>query len=474
MRFEILRSAVGDGTAARLGRLAFPQRTPIETPNFFAVTSRGVVPHITPDNVAKYGHFGGAYMALEDFNGRSQKDPKSVAPIFSTKPEPDRRLLHTFTSQSSSLVTVLGPRRIPAVKPAVGNGHNFINIFASTGFQNLTIEEYISSTKTLRPDIAIPLADIIYGATRTTQSSRAVRQAERTEDWMYEWTKAFEDDTKPSDIAVFAPTLPVPYPVQWEYLNRVSSDFIGSISGLAIYDVDIIPDLKDYPSLLPLPRLSLDLPNSPHQILRQIALGVDVILPPFINTISDAGVALTFTFPPPSSANGMLPLGDDMTSPDNEAALQPLREGCSCYACKKHHRAYLNHLLNAREMLAWTLLQVHNHQVLADFFADIRASLARGPEAFEEDCRRFAMVYEPDLPAGMGQRPRARGYHFKSEASDEKINKPAWGKFGGEVDTAAPSLPGVPRDVTETPLIPDEDSKALEKEGFAEIDRKGP
>lgn len=66
MRFEILRSAVGGGAATRLGRLAFPQRPSIETPNFFAVTSRGTVPHITPDNVAKYGQYGGAYMAFED------------------------------------------------------------------------------------------------------------------------------------------------------------------------------------------------------------------------------------------------------------------------------------------------------------------------------------------------------------------------------------------------------------------------
>lgn len=366
---------------------------------------------------------------------------------------------------------------MPAVKQATGNGQSYINIFASTGYQNLTVEEYITATKALRPDIAVPLADIIHGATRTTQSSRATRQAERTEDWMYEWTTAFEGDPTSSDIAVFAPTLPVPYPIQWEYLQRLSEDFIKGISGLAIYDVDIIPDLKDYPPLLPLPRLSLDLPTSPHQILRQIALGVDVVLAPFINIISDAGVALTFTFPPPSSASGILPLGDDMTAPDNEIALQPLREGCSCYACAKHHRAYLHHLLNAREMLAWTLLQIHNHQVLADFFAAVRASLARGPEAYEEDCRRFAIVYEPDLPAGMGQRPRARGYHFKSEAGEEKRNKPAWAKFGGEDDEVAaaePSLPGVSRDMTETPLIPDEDSKALEKEGFAEIDKKGP
>jgi len=66
MVFEVLKSAIIDGSAARLGRLAFAGRRSIDTPNYFAVTSRGVVPHLTPDNVAKHLHAGAAYMALED------------------------------------------------------------------------------------------------------------------------------------------------------------------------------------------------------------------------------------------------------------------------------------------------------------------------------------------------------------------------------------------------------------------------
>jgi len=67
MTFEVLKAAVRDGLAARLGKLALGGRkTVIDTPNFIASTSRGVIPHITPDNVSKHLHTGGAYMALED------------------------------------------------------------------------------------------------------------------------------------------------------------------------------------------------------------------------------------------------------------------------------------------------------------------------------------------------------------------------------------------------------------------------
>lgn len=69
MRFEILKTVALDHGAARVGRLAFPRqrgRLPIDTPNFIAITSRGSVPHMTPDVVTQHTQLGGAYMALED------------------------------------------------------------------------------------------------------------------------------------------------------------------------------------------------------------------------------------------------------------------------------------------------------------------------------------------------------------------------------------------------------------------------
>jgi queuine tRNA-ribosyltransferase subunit QTRTD1 len=65
LSFEILSNP--DSTSgARLGRLAIEGRKALETPGFIAVTSRGVVPHMTPDVVAAHAQFGGVHMALED------------------------------------------------------------------------------------------------------------------------------------------------------------------------------------------------------------------------------------------------------------------------------------------------------------------------------------------------------------------------------------------------------------------------
>lgn len=410
-------------------------------------------------------------------------------PSVAKVPAADGKRLHAFTGLPSPLTTILGPRRMPAVKAPIGNSDHHIQIFTSNGFQALTNVEYISAVENLKPDIAISLADLNYGAATRSQAKGLRRMCERTEDWMVQLHQAVEKgEVRPSDTAIFAPTLQAPHTVQWEYLQRLSGDLLPGLSGLAVYDTSILPDLADYPPLLSLPRLSLDVPPDPHTILRQVSLGIDTFILPFINTVTDAGVAMTFTFPPPttepsndaaaaaSDGTGLLPLGTDLMEPQNIASLAPLVEGCPCYACTAHHRAYLHHLLNAREMLAWTLLQVHNHSILQRFFAGVRESLARGAEHFEEDCRRFSRVYEAALPEGTGTRPRARGYHFKSEHGDAKRNPVTWqllqeGQAGGEKARAVRGK--LERDGMDTPVVPGAETDAAElvRDGLGQIDR---
>jgi queuine tRNA-ribosyltransferase len=106
---------------------------------------------------------------------------------------------------------------------------------------------------------------------------------------------------------------------------------------------------------------------------------------------------------------------------DHAISVTPLSEGCTCYACTKHHRAYLQHLLAAKEMLGWVLIQLHNHAIMAKFFEGIRASIDAG--TFDADVAAFEAHYEPALPEKTGQGPRVRGYQFKSEEHANKGKK---------------------------------------------------
>lgn len=479
--FNVLRNVAVDGGVPRVGQMTLPKRGCIDTPNFFALASRGAVPHMTPDVISKHTELNGSYMALEDFVEKSQK--RLEPGVFNIN-SGDREALHAYTATPASLVTVLGARRHPAVIAPTGNGKDYISIYTSTGFQKLKNKEYCRAVEMLQPDIAIPLADLTFGyshmRTKLPNPKRQLRMVERTEDWLAEMVKL--RNAEKNSTAVFASLLPVAYPTQWEYINRLSQDYVEQLSGLAVYDADILPDLRTHESLDPLPRLSMDFITSPHEVLRQIRLGMDMFTLTFINTVSDAGIALTFSFPPPqTSASDVIPLGEDMWSPAHQISLKPLSDGCKCYACTKHHRAYLQHLLNAKEMLGWTLLQIHNHQMMIEFFSSIRASLTAEPSTFERDYEAFSKTYETELPKGTGERPRARGYHFKAEGGQSKINTPAWEKFdagGTEDPTVAAELAGLAvtgatAEGVETPLAPDPstDAKDLDKKGFAEIDR---
>lgn len=53
----------------------------------------------------------------------------------------------------------------------------------------------------------------------------------------------------------------------------------------------------------------------------------------------------------------------------------PLDETCPCYTCQHFTRAYLSHLLRAQELLAYTLLSIHNITELIHFTQRIRDAI---------------------------------------------------------------------------------------------------
>lgn len=54
---------------------------------------------------------------------------------------------------------------------------------------------------------------------------------------------------------------------------------------------------------------------------------------------------------------------------------QPIDDTCECYTCQNFSRAYLRHLILAKEMLAATLLSIHNVYTLLKLSQEIRQSI---------------------------------------------------------------------------------------------------
>jgi queuine tRNA-ribosyltransferase len=54
---------------------------------------------------------------------------------------------------------------------------------------------------------------------------------------------------------------------------------------------------------------------------------------------------------------------------------RPIEEGCMCYTCRHFTRAYLRHLVVAKEMLAATLVSIHNLFFLLDLTRQARQAI---------------------------------------------------------------------------------------------------
>ena len=73
---------------------------------------------------------------------------------------------------------------------------------------------------------------------------------------------------------------------------------------------------------------------------------------------------------------------------------RPIEEGCGCPACARYSRAYIRHLLKAKEMLGMRLCVLHNLYFYNTMMEEIRAALEEG---------RFA-EYKRQKLAGMAAR----------------------------------------------------------------------
>jgi queuine tRNA-ribosyltransferase len=79
---------------------------------------------------------------------------------------------------------------------------------------------------------------------------------------------------------------------------------------------------------------------------------------------------------------------------------QPIDSTCNCYACKNFTRAYIRHLVVAKEMLASTLISIHNISFLINLMNNIRAAIKAGNfELFAADFLRSYKTNKKQEPS---------------------------------------------------------------------------
>ncbi len=79
----------------------------------------------------------------------------------------------------------------------------------------------------------------------------------------------------------------------------------------------------------------------------------------------------------------------------------PLDDACGCYTCQHFTRAYISHLLHGRELLAYTLLSIHNITELVQFTQRIRTAILSN--RFLEEFGEWLTSASTDDPAHTNQ-----------------------------------------------------------------------
>ena len=306
-----------------------------------------------------------------------------------------------FTAFPKSRLLVLGPRRASPVPSNNPNTYTSLNICTSLGHRDLEISIYLEAIAKSRPDVIIAPVDIEFGR-HNPGAKRRDKIVERSTAWLRSFETALkETESNHLSPAAWVPILPLEAEIQRTYLDHLEEVGGSFIQGIVVYDPGSTVNVPEAFHHLPL--VSLTEPRTPHDVLRLVVLGTDIIAAPFITAASEAGIALDFDFPVKTTSK-FLALGTDMWSEVYATRITPLSENCSCYTCTNHHSAYIQHLLSAKEMLAWVLLQIHNHHVVDKFFNGIRESIARN--TFEADVLEFTNAYQSELPVFQGQGPR--------------------------------------------------------------------
>ena len=74
-----------------------------------------------------------------------------------------------------------------------------------------------------------------------------------------------------------------------------------------------------------------------------------------------------------------------------EKDMRPIEEGCGCPACRTYSRAYIRHLLKAKEMLGMRLCVLHNLYFYNHMMEEIRDALDAGDFAGYKKCKLEGM-----------------------------------------------------------------------------------
>jgi queuine tRNA-ribosyltransferase len=121
--------------------------------------------------------------------------------------------------------------------------------------------------------------------------------------------------------------------------------------------------------------------GSPEDLIQGIARGVDIFDCVLPTRLARHAAAMTPT--------GQLNMMNAAFARDP----RPIEETCSCYTCGQFTRAYIRHLIVAKEILASTLISIHNIHTLLHLVREARQAII--DQCFTPFAEQFLAAYKP-------------------------------------------------------------------------------
>ena len=159
-------------------------------------------------------------------------------------------------------------------------------------------------------------------------------------------------------------------------LREISAEYIASLDfpGNAIGGLSVGETKEEMHTMIELVNaiLPVDKPRylmgvgTPPDLVQGIKRGIDIFDCVLPTRLARHKAAMT--------DNGRLNMMNAKYARDE----RPISSTCTCYTCQNHSRAYIRHLLQSGEMLAGTLLSIHNIHTLLNLTNLLRESIING------------------------------------------------------------------------------------------------
>ncbi|XP_020500799.2 queuine tRNA-ribosyltransferase accessory subunit 2 isoform X1 [Labrus bergylta] len=404
MKLELSRVLQGGSRVGVLKGLGRTGQHALDVPGCLLYTHFGTVPHLTQDTLH----------SLSNLPSVTQVTLSNIA----EHQEVMEEFKDGFVKFSGLHDTVLYcSLHDPATQCPTGYTTNkTVSVWGSGGRIELTVDKFMALQKAVKPDWYQSMAD---GETwqSNTSRKRVRKSVDRTLAHLDECLLVHQKSQELEGVEVFGVVeggdiLEERLRSARETAKRPVAGFC--LDGLQMGAIEqnlrtqlITAVTKELPE--DKPRL-LQGVGRPDEVLACVEAGVDLFESFFPFQVTERGCALVFSFdisPDPERAgrappkvleldeernsmedkqqNGDLNLDDQTQMTSFEINLndkryhddfRPLVEGCGCYCCKNHQRAYLHHLLVTNELLAGVLLMIHNTAHYHGFFGALRNALA--------------------------------------------------------------------------------------------------